>query len=210
MPFAVHTLVNGPLEQNCYALQVQGSAECLLVDPGSDAAGLQAGLQRLGLKPALIVATHGHYDHVGAVHALAAWSGAPFAMAKADAPWLESLEDIFAFNGMGPTKQPSVQRWLQAGEDLEAAGLQLRVLGTPGHTPGGLCFWHEASQSLFSGDTLFAGSVGRSDMDGGDHAALIAGIKRELFPLPDTAIVYPGHGESSTLGAEKRGNRFLQ
>jgi glyoxylase-like metal-dependent hydrolase (beta-lactamase superfamily II) len=210
MAFQVHTLVNGPLEQNCYALQVQGRNDCVLIDPGSSAPQLQAQLQRLGLQPALILATHGHYDHVGAVDALAAWSGAPFAMAQADEAWLDSLEDIFAFNGMGPTRKPTVQRRLQPGELLEAAGLTLRVLGTPGHTRGGLSFWHEASGSLFSGDTLFAGSVGRSDMDGGDHATLIASIRREYFPLPDAATVYPGHGEASSLGAEKRGNRFLQ
>lgn len=210
MSFKVHTLVNGPLQQNCYALRVQGRPDCVLVDPGSSAAELKAGLESLGLKPALILATHGHYDHVGAVQALAEWSGAPFGMAREDEDWLESLEDTFAFHGMGPTQRPSVQRWLAPGEELEAAGLRLRVLGTPGHTRGGLSFWHAASGSLFTGDTLFAGSVGRSDMDGGDHAALISGIRREYFGLPDAAVVYPGHGEASTLGAEKKGNPFLR
>lgn len=210
MAFAVHTLVNGPLEQNCYALAVQGREDCVLIDPGSEPQRLQQGLQSLGLKPALILATHGHYDHVGAVHALAQGSGAPFAMARADAFWLDSLEDIFAFHGLGSTRKPQVDRWLEHGQVLRAAGLELAVLATPGHTPGGLCFWHAPSGSLFTGDTLFAGSVGRSDMEGGDHAALIAGIKRELWGLPDQAVVYPGHGEASTLGAEKRGNPFLR
>lgn len=210
MPYQVHTLVNGPLEENCYALQVVGRPDCVLIDPGSAAPQLQGELQRLGLRPTLMLATHGHYDHVGAVHALAQWSQAPFAMAQGDEPLLDALEDTFAFYGMGDTHKPSVQRWLKAGETVEAAGLSLKVLGTPGHTPGGLCFWHAESQSLFSGDTLFAGSVGRSDMEGGDGAALIAGIKRELFPLPDDAAVYPGHGEHSSLGREKRENRFLR
>ncbi len=210
MPATVHTLVNGPLEQNCYALQAQGRADCILIDPGSGADELQARLQGLGLRPALILATHGHYDHVGAVHGLAQWTGADFGMAKADEPWLDSLEDTFAFYGMGPTRRPTVQRWIAPGETVEAAGLRLQVLGTPGHTPGGLCFYHAESGSLFSGDTLFAGSVGRSDKDGGDAEALIAGIKRELLPLPEATLVYPGHGESSTLGREKRENRFLR
>jgi glyoxylase-like metal-dependent hydrolase (beta-lactamase superfamily II) len=210
MDYAVHTLVNGPLEQNCYALHVQGRGDCILVDPGSSAEELRAALQARGLKPALILATHGHYDHVGAVAALAAWSGAPFAMAKADEPQLDALEDTFAFYGMGATKRPTVQRWLAHGEQVQAAGLSLRVLATPGHTPGGLCFWHAESGNLFTGDTLFAGSVGRSDMEGGDAGALIAGIKRQLFPLPESAAVLPGHGEASSLGAEKRHNRFLQ
>ena len=210
MPAHVHCLVNGALEENCYALRLDGCPDAILIDPGSSPDELKAALARLGLTPALLLATHGHYDHVGAVQALAEAYQAPFAMAQADAYLLEALEDTFAFNGWGPTKKPQVQRWLKAGESLEAAGLTLRVLGTPGHTPGGLCFWHEASASLFSGDTLFAGSVGRSDFEGGDHGALIASIKRELFPLPDATRVYPGHGEASTLGREKRENRFLR
>lgn len=209
MPYEVVGLVNGPLEQNCWALHQAGSAEAVLIDPGSSPDELKAALDARGLKPVLILATHGHYDHVGAVDALAKAYGAPFAMAPADAFLLEALEDTFAFMGMGPTKQPTIDRTLAHGDSVQAAGLTLQVLATPGHTPGGLCFWHAESGSLFTGDTLFAGSVGRSDREQ-DHTALIAGIKRELFPLPDTAAVYPGHGEASTLGAEKAGNRFLQ
>jgi glyoxylase-like metal-dependent hydrolase (beta-lactamase superfamily II) len=97
-----------------------------------------------------------------------------------------------------------------AGEVLQAGGLDLHVLGTPGHTPGGLCFYHPGSASLFSGDTLFAGSVGRSDFEGGDHGQLIASIKRELLGLPDPTRVFPGHGEASTIGQERAENRFLQ
>lgn len=206
----VHTLVNGPIEENCYALALPGRGDCVLIDPGSSPSELKAALEAKGLRPALLLATHGHYDHVGAVHALAQAYGAPFAMAQSDEFLLDTLEDTFAFNGWGPTRRPEVQRWLTPGESVEAAGITLKVLGTPGHSPGGLCFWHAASASLFSGDTLFEGSVGRSDLPGGDGAALIAAIKRELFPLPDEAVVYPGHGGASTLGHEKRENRFLR
>jgi glyoxylase-like metal-dependent hydrolase (beta-lactamase superfamily II) len=111
---------------------------------------------------------------------------------------------------MGATRKPRVDRWLQAGDRVEAAGLDLQVLGTPGHTPGGLCFWHAPSLDLFSGDTLFAGSVGRSDFEGSSHEQLIRSIRTQLLTLPDAARVYPGHGEASTLGAERRENRFLQ
>ena len=210
MNFKIHTLVNGPLEENCYLLHASDRAEGVLIDPGSDAAGLKLALDKLGVKPVLLLATHGHFDHVGAVHGLAAAYSAPFAQSQEDAFLLEMLEDTFAMYGMGSTKEPKVDRWLKAGETLEAAGLQIKVLGTPGHTPGGLCFYHAASGSLFSGDTLFAGSVGRSDGEGASHEALIASIKRELLPLPNATVVYPGHGEASTLGAERRENRFLQ
>jgi glyoxylase-like metal-dependent hydrolase (beta-lactamase superfamily II) len=210
MKYEVLTLVNGPLEQNCYVLHAQGSPDAVVVDPGSSPEELKSVLDGRGLRPVVLLATHGHYDHVGAAHALAQAYGAPFAMARADDGLLDALEDTFAFLGMGCTRRPTVDRWLSPGDRVDAAGLRLKVLGTPGHTPGGLCFWHAESGSLFSGDTLFAGSVGRSDMEGGDHAALIAGIRRELFPLPDAAVVYPGHGEASTLGREKATNRFLQ
>lgn len=210
MPFLVQTLVNGPLEQNCYLLHSEGSREGVLVDPGSDAMGLKKALDDRGVKPVLLLATHGHFDHVGAVHALAQAYGAPFALTKDDAFLLEMLEDTFAVYGMGATKLPHVDRWLEPGQNISVAGLKLRVLGTPGHTPGGVCFYHAESGSLFSGDTLFAGSVGRSDGQGASHETLLASIRRELLPLPDDTQVYPGHGPASTLGRERRENRFLQ
>jgi glyoxylase-like metal-dependent hydrolase (beta-lactamase superfamily II) len=198
------------MEQNCYLLYEEGRAEGVLVDPGSDPAALRQGIDAAGVKPVLILATHGHFDHVGAVQAMKEAYGAPFALAKADADYLDVLEDSFAFYGMGSTRKPAVDRWLMAGEALQVAGLDLRILGTPGHTPGGLCFYHPPSGSLFSGDTLFAGSVGRSDFEGGSHPQLIDSIRRELLVLPSATKVYPGHGPASDLAEEKAHNRFLQ
>jgi glyoxylase-like metal-dependent hydrolase (beta-lactamase superfamily II) len=210
MLFEVHTLVNGSLEENCYFLRAQGQPSGILIDPGSSPGELKAALEKLGAKPALMLATHGHFDHVGAVHALATAFGCPFALSRLDEGLLDGLEDSYAFYGLGETRRPKVDRWLEAPSVLDEAGLTLRVLATPGHTPGGLCFWHEESLSLFTGDTLFAGSVGRSDFEGSSHDQLIASIRGRLLVLPDQATVYPGHGESSTLGAERRGNPFLQ
>lgn len=210
MAFELLNLVNGPLEENCWVLHARASREAVVIDPGSSPEALRAELDRRGLKPVQLLATHGHYDHVGAVDALARAYGAPFAMAAADEFLLEALEDTFAFMGMGSTRKPQVDRRLSHGDVVAAAGLRLQVLATPGHTPGGLCFWHAESGHLFTGDTLFQGSVGRSDMEGGDGKALIAGIKRELFPLPGTAEVHPGHGPSSTLADEKAGNPYLR
>ncbi len=159
-----------------------------------------------------MLATHGHFDHIGAAADLAAVYGCPFAMAREDEALLGTLEDSAVFYGMGKTRRPTVDFWLEPGKPVEAAGLGLAVLGTPGHTPGGLCFFHAPSRSLFCGDTLFVDSVGRSDFEGSSHGQLIASIRRELFALPDPDAVriYPGHGEAGTLGREMRSNPFLQ
>ncbi len=209
MPYEILTLVNGSLEENCYFLRDRSCDEGILIDPGSGSEDLR---RRLGaLRPALMLATHGHFDHIGAVADLADAYGCPFRMSRADAGLLETLEDTYAFYGLGSTRRPKVDQWLEAPGLVRAAGLELEVLGTPGHTPGGLCFHHKASGSLFTGDTLFAGSVGRSDFEGSSHEQLIASIRRELLALPDSdaVAVYPGHGEPSTLGRERRENRFL-
>ncbi|HTB33349.1 MAG TPA: MBL fold metallo-hydrolase [bacterium] len=210
MAVQVETFVNGSLEENCYLIYDPARAEAVVIDPGSEAERLAQLLDQRGLKPVLILATHGHFDHVGGVAHLQERYHAPFGLAKPDAELLDVLEDSYAFYGLGSTKKPRVDRWLMAGEVLQAGGLDLHVLGTPGHTLGGLCFYHPGSASLFSGDTLFAGSVGRSDFEGGDHGQLVAGIKAELLGLPDATRVYPGHGEASSIGQERAENRFLQ
>lgn len=210
MPYDLRCFVNGPLEQNCYFLGLEGRPDGVLVDPGSDPDLLRRGLA--GRVPALLLATHGHFDHIGAAAALAKAYGCPFAMARPDEFLLDDLEDAFAAYGMGPTERPGVDFWLEPGREVQAAGLTLKVLGTPGHTPGSVCFFHAGTSAVFSGDTLFAGTVGRSDFPGGDHGQLIASIRRELLSLPDLdkVRVLPGHGEASTLGEEARHNRFLR
>src|SRR5690606_16257039 len=132
----------------------------------------------------LILATHGHFDHIGQVHFLMQRYGASFAMHAGDKELLDALPDNYAFYGMGDTQVPQVNIWVEDGQPLTAAGVALKAIHTPGHSPGGLCFYHEASGNLFSGDTLFKMSVGRSDFPGGDHQALLTGIKEKLFSLP--------------------------
>jgi hydroxyacylglutathione hydrolase len=206
----IHTFVNGPIQENAYLCHEEGFIEAVLIDPGDEAGRLEREIRALGLKPQLILATHGHFDHVGAVAALAAAFGIPFAMHGADGFLLDRLADMAAFYGQEATQRPGVQQALLGGESVGVAGLTLKVLATPGHSPGSLCYYHAESGSLFSGDTLFEGSVGRSDTEGGSHATLIASIHRELLGLPDATLVYPGHGAATTIGDERRHNPHLQ
>lgn len=206
----IQTLLNGSIEENCYVIHLQGSPEAIVIDPGSSAAQLKKAIDDAGLKPRLILATHGHFDHVGAVFALGEAYAAPFACHASDVEMLDTLEDTYMFYGMGTTKRPKVSQTIMDGQILEAAGISLLALHTPGHTPGGLCFYHAPSHSLFSGDTLFKRSIGRSDFEGGDQIQLVTSIKEKLFTLPEETKVYPGHGEASTIGQEKQGNPFVR
>lgn len=201
------TLLNGPIEENAYALSRPGQAEAILIDPGSSAERLKAELAKQGLRCVAVLATHGHFDHVGAVHAFQA-QGAPFAMHPDDLDRLEELEDTFAFYGMGTTHKPKVDRLLKDQDRIDAAGLTLQVLWTPGHTAGSCCFFHAESASLFTGDTLFARSIGKSDSPA-EHEQLLRSIREKLLGLPSETKVYPGHGPASTLADEKAKNPFL-
>lgn len=204
------TLCNGPLQENCYFACAPGAHEGVLIDPGSEAEELKGALARAGKRPLLLLATHAHFDHVGAVHAFAAAFGAAFACPRLDAEILEALEDSYSFYGMGSTKTPKVDQWLEGGERLRAGALELEVLATPGHSPGSLCYLHRPSLSLFSGDTLFQLSIGRADLPGGDMEALEASIRGKLYPLPEATAVYPGHGPATSIGAERAGNPFVR
>lgn len=206
----IHSFLNGPIQENAYLLFEEGEKEAVLIDPGDEPARLEKEIRALGVQVKLVLATHGHFDHVGAVHALTQAFGASFAMQPADDFLLESLEDTAAFYGQGATKRPRVDLGLKGGESVGVAGVSLKVLATPGHTPGGLCYYHAASGSLFSGDTLFEGTIGRSDTEGGSHQQLVASIHRELLTLPDATKVYPGHGDPTSIGAERRQNPHLQ
>jgi hydroxyacylglutathione hydrolase len=206
----IKTLLNGPVEENCYVIHLEGSPEAVVVDPGSSAVQLRQAIDSAGLKPVWILATHAHFDHVGAAFALSEAYQAPFACHALDKDILETLEDTYVFYGMGSTKKPRISRNLADGDTVDAGPFQLKVLHTPGHTPGGLCFYDAASGSLFSGDTLFQRSIGRSDFEGGDAKALVENIKSKLFVLPDATRVYPGHGDATTIGDEKRENPFVR
>jgi glyoxylase-like metal-dependent hydrolase (beta-lactamase superfamily II) len=195
----------GPMGTNCYVVRAaRGAPEAVVVDPGGDAAQLRLELAGSGARCAAILITHCHWDHLGGVADLAEGTGAPVYMSAAEAPVLEQPEEWFPGAGVRPYT-PDVL--LEGNETLERAGLELEPLTVPGHSPGHLAFYTDGA--LFSGDVLFAGSVGRTDLPLGDWAALVASIRTLMERFPPETVVYSGHGPPTTLGDELARNPFL-
>jgi len=208
MALTVEKLVVGPLESNCYLVMDNESKETLIIDPGDQDERILACVQANGLKTTAIVLTHSHGDHIGGVAAVKEATGAPILIHRQEADWITDPEkNLSAVLGM-PVTSPPADRTLEEGATIPIGKASLRVLHTPGHSPGGLSLYREGM--LFSGDLLFRESVGRVDLPGGDAAALIESIKSKVFSLPDETIVYPGHGESTTIGYEKQHNPFVR
>ena len=203
----IETLAVGPLQVNCFIVACEKNREALVVDPGDEAERILKRLHASGLQLKLVVNTHGHFDHVGGNRLLVEESGAELLIHQDDLPVLRRARDHATLYGMSVTPSPEPSRLLAGGEILTVGELRLQVLHTPGHSPGGICLLGDGH--LFSGDTLFAGSVGRTDLPGGDHDTLIEGIRRQLLVLPDETVVHPGHGPDTTIGREKRVNPYL-
>ena len=207
MALAVDSFVLGPAQENCHFVRADGDArEAVVVDPGDEADQLRRELDRSGLRCAAILVTHCHWDHLGAVADLAEATGAPVSMSRLEAPVLEAPDDFYA--GLGIRIRPYRPNVLLDGDEtFSAAGIEFETLTVPGHSPGHLVF--HADGCLFSGDVLFAGGVGRTDLPGGDWETLLASIRALLERFPPETVVYPGHGPRTTLGAELARNPFL-
>lgn len=210
----------GSFATNCYVVAPAAGEECVIIDPGQDAeAGVDELLREHRLKPVAVILTHGHLDHV--------WSVAPVCGAR-DVPAFihpddrDLLTDPAKGFSLGPGQQifggltlsePDDVRELTDGVVLRLAGLELTVDHTPGHTPGSVTFRTDATEELpdvlFSGDTLFAGSIGRTDLPGGDHEAILRSLATKCLPLPDETVVLPGHGPQTTIGRERATNPYL-
>lgn len=203
----LESLPTGPLQVNCYILGCETTRQAAVIDPGGDVAQILALLKQLNLNLQLVINTHGHFDHVGGNSQLLAATGADLLLHQADSQLLASADKHAAAYGMKTDSSPAPQRLLKGGEQLQLGELQIDVLHTPGHTPGGICLLVE--DQLVVGDTLFAGSIGRTDLPGGDHQTLINSIREKLLTLPDATAAHPGHGPSTTIGREKRYNPFL-
>jgi len=200
-------LAVGPLETNCYVVYCQDSLECAVVDPGAEADRIFQLIARKSLKPALILNTHGHIDHIGANKDIKEKFNIPLYIHSADSPMLENVQQSEMAIFLGAMDSPSPDHLLNDGDKIKIGESFLRVIHTPGHSPGSVSFLGDGF--LLSGDTLFFGGVGRTDLPGGSWKDMESSIKNKILTMPDEMIVLPGHGPITTVGQEKRANPFI-
>ena len=206
MDIVVDRFALGPIQTNCYVVRAGlAASDAVVVDPGGEAPELVLQLERLGASCAAILITHGHFDHVGGVADLAESTGAPVYMPEGERDRLERYGE-FAPAGM-PGRAHTPDHLLEGGETIDVAGLSFESVSIPGHSPAHIAFFVDGH--LFSGDLLFAGSVGRVDLPGGDWETLLGSVRTLADRYPPETIVYPGHGPQTTLGAELARNPFL-
>jgi len=200
-------LTVGPFEENCWL--VGAAPRCAIVDPGAESGRIFRAVDRLGLVPEKILLTHGHVDHISHCAHVAERYGIGVLVHRDDLPLLEGPQwpELETLLGARPCPQP--EGFLEEVQPLAVAGLVLRILHTPGHTPGGVCLLHEASRTILVGDTIFAGSVGRTDLPGGDWAELERSIRTKLFALDGDWRLLPGHGPETSLARERLENPFV-
>lgn len=196
----------GPFEVNCYILAADKESPAVIIDPGEEEGKIRKTLSKYKLKPALVINTHGHIDHIGCDDCF----GVPVYVHKSDAPLLGDAKLNLSSFLVSAYQVKSEIKTLEDKEKISLGGMELEVIHTPGHTPGGICLLMKKPENkiLFSGDTLFCGSIGRTDFTGADADLLIKSIREKLFKLSDDTVIYPGHGAPSTIGEEKRNNPY--
>lgn len=198
----------GPIQANCYIFGDDAAREVFVIDPGDEPDRILGTLRRIDARPIAIVNTHGHFDHVQGVDAVRSAVRIPFWIHEAEREVLaQGPARARGLFGVDLPPSPIPDRWLKDGDRLPVGSLVLTVRHTPGHSPGGVCLVGDGL--AFVGDTLFAGSIGRTDIPGADLETLLGSIARVLLPLPDNTVCYPGHGPETTIGQERRFNPFL-
>ena len=202
------SIVVGPLEVNCYVLACEETKEGIVIDPGDNVQGILEMIEEDEIEINEIVATHGHFDHIGRVTTMKEALQVPFAIHENDMFMVEGLVEIASFLDIDTDEAPEVDRFIQIGEEITFGNETLSVIHTPGHAPGKVTLLWPSNALV--GDVLFAGSIGRTDLEGADQDVLMQSIHRELLTLPDETNVYPGHGPSTTIGQERSTNPFLQ
>jgi glyoxylase-like metal-dependent hydrolase (beta-lactamase superfamily II) len=202
----VDAVVVGPFQSNCYVVWDDATKDCVVIDPGDEVPRIAGVLDAYRLKPQAALLTHGHLDHAGGLNAFIERFAVPFRLHREDAPLLASIREQGAMFGIFTGEPPVPQDFLADGDALALGSLAFEALHTPGHTPGSLCF--RLADRLFTGDLLFAGSVGRTDLPGGSPALLQRSLERVLA-LPPGTTVFPGHGPATTLEREARSNPYL-
>lgn len=201
------TLIVGPFQVNCYIVGCEESGEGMIIDPGDEAEVIVARFRELGLKLKYILLTHGHVDHISAVAEVRHALGGKIAMNEKDHFLVESAGAQAAIFDLQPPAPFTVDQNLSDGDQLTVGTLAFKVLETPGHSPGGICF--QSDVAVFVGDTLFFDSIGRTDLPGGSYEQLLRSIRDKLLPLPDNVRVFPGHGQPTSIGRERKYNPFL-
>jgi hydroxyacylglutathione hydrolase len=205
----VRTFTVGPVAENCYLFRAEGSDRALIVDPGDEADRILKAVEGLGVTVEGILLTHTHFDHVGAVAPVARETGAEVWCPEIEVPVLADIMSFVPWPGFGPYESYDADHTVSGGEHLSLAGLEIDVLFTPGHSPGHVTYSIPEHKALFSGDVLFRGSVGRTDLPGGDWSTLLESIRGLVEGHPPETAVYPGHMGITSLGAEQASNPFL-
>jgi hydroxyacylglutathione hydrolase len=206
----VHKETVGPFYENCYILADDHIKSAVIIDPGGDGQRLASIIESRQYLLQSILNTHGHIDHIAAVHELQHKFKIPFYLHAEDETIVQQAENYAALFGYPFDKTPTVNRPLSDGQILTLGAAEIVVIHTPGHTRGSCCFYIASEKVLLSGDTLFRESIGRTDLPGGDYPAIQQSIKSKLYALPDNITVYPGHGPKTTIGYEKANNPFVK
>ena len=195
--------------ENCYIAINEDTNESIIIDPGSAFERIKSAVESTGTKPVAILLTHGHFDHAGEAASTAKEYGIKIYTHEATAEELKNPSINLSGDMFGDSKSYSADVFLKDDEEIDLAGLHIKCLFTPGHTPGGCCFYFPDEDIVFTGDTLFSGSVGRTDFPGGSMSQLVGSVKSKLMTLSDDTICYPGHNEPTTIGTERIYNPFL-
>lgn len=205
----VRSFTVGPVAENCYLARLDGADAGVVVDPGDEPERILAAIEQLGIDVEAILITHCHFDHVGAVAPVAEATGAPVWCPQIEVPVLADIMSFVPWPGFGPYESYDADHTVAGGEHLSLAGIEIDVVFTPGHSPGHVTYAIPDRSALFSGDVLFRGSVGRTDLPGGDWDTLLESIRGLVDSYDDETVVYPGHMGITSLGAERATNPFL-
>jgi hydroxyacylglutathione hydrolase len=202
----------GPVAENCFIFRRDGSSEALIVDPGEEAPKLLGAIEQLGLELKGILLTHTHFDHIGAVAPIAQATGAEVWVPEIERPVLADIMSYVPWPDFGPFESYDADHTVAGGERLSIAGFEIDVISTPGHSPGHVTYAIATDEqvALFSGDVLFQGSIGRTDLPGGDHDAMQRSLRDVVLPLPDSTLVLAGHGPATTMRRERTTNPYLR
>lgn len=198
----------GAYQANCYIVIDEETRECAIFDPGDEPDVIIRLLSENNVKVKYILLTHGHLDHTGAADEVRYYTNAPIAINRKDEEFMLKGTPLFNLINKGNLQHKNADIYLQEGDSFKIGKEEIKCIETPGHSPGGVCF--VVGNNIFTGDTLFQNSIGRTDFAGGDYATLISSIKNKLLSLEDDMIIYPGHGNNSTIGYERLNNYYLK